>query len=242
MSSPEPDEVLFAYIVVALYVVSLVLIRVDNGVQRLVYYVSKSLHEAEVRYLPLEKAILAVVLGTRKLPHYFQAHTVVILTQLPFKTILRSADYTGRIAKWGTILGAFDIKYMPRTSIKGQVLADLVAEFTEPEIKELPSGENMDEKLVGMISQYCLLTWEVYVDGASNQKGSGVGLVLVSPEKVVIEKSLRLDFSVTNNEAEYEILLKEMAMVQRMGGKSIRLFSDSRLVVGQVRGEFEAND
>ena len=98
---------------------------------------SKSLHEAEVRYLPLEKAILAVVLVTRKLPHYFQAHTVVVLTQLPLKTILRSADYTGRIAKWGTILGAFDIKYMPRTSVKGQVLADLVVKFTKPEIEEL---------------------------------------------------------------------------------------------------------
>ena len=81
MFSPKPDEVLFAYIVVASYAVSLVLIRVDNGIQRPVYYVSKSLHEAEVHYLPLEKAILVVVLGTRKLPHYFQAHTVVVLTQ-----------------------------------------------------------------------------------------------------------------------------------------------------------------
>ena len=232
MSSPEPDEVLFAYIAVAPYAVSLVLIRVDNGIQRPVYYVSKSLHETEVRYLPLEKAILVVVLGTRKLLHYFQAHTVVVLTQLPLKTILRSADYTGRIAKWGKILGAFDIKYMPRTSVKGQVLADLVAEFTEPEIEKLPSNGNMDEKSVGTISQYCLPTWEVHVDGASNQKGSGVGLVLMSPEKVVIEKSLRLDFSATNNEAEYEALLERMTMVQRMGGKFIKLFSDSRLVVG----------
>ena len=71
MSSPEPDEVLFAYIAVAPYAVSLVLIRVDNDIQRLVYYVSKSLHKAKVRYLPLEKANLAIVLGTRKLPHYF---------------------------------------------------------------------------------------------------------------------------------------------------------------------------
>ena len=132
MSSPELDEVFFAYIAVAPYAVSLVLIRVDYDVQQPVYYVSKSLHEAEVRYLPLEKAILAVVLDTRKLPHYFQAHTIVILTQLPLKTILRSADYTGRVAKWGTILGVFNIKYMCRTSIKGQVLADLVAKFTKP--------------------------------------------------------------------------------------------------------------
>ena len=175
MSSPEPDEVLIAYIAMAPYAVSLVLIRVDGGVQRPVYYVSKSLHEAEMHYLPLEKAILIVVLGTRKLSHYFQAHTVVVLIQLPLKTILRTANYTGRIAKWGTILGAFDIKYMPRTSITGQVLANLVAKFTEPEIEELPSIGNMDEKLVGTISQYRLPTWEVYVDGASNQKGSGVG-------------------------------------------------------------------
>ena len=87
MSSPEPDEVLFAYIAVASYAVSLVLIRVDNGEQRPVYYMSKSLHKAEV------------VLGTRKLPHYLQAHTVVVLTQLPLKTILRNANYMGRIAK-----------------------------------------------------------------------------------------------------------------------------------------------
>ena len=88
MSSPEMDEVLFAYIVVAPHVVSLVLIRFDSGIQRPVYYVGKSLHEAEVRYLPLEKAILAVVHGTRKLPYYFQAHTIVVLTQLPLKAIL----------------------------------------------------------------------------------------------------------------------------------------------------------
>ena len=92
MSSPETDEVLFAYIAVALYAMSLVLIRVDSGRQRPVYYVSKSLHEVEIHYLPLEKAILVVVYGTRKLPHYFQAHMVVISTQLPLKAILQSAD------------------------------------------------------------------------------------------------------------------------------------------------------
>ena len=80
MSSPVVDKVLFAYIAVALYAISHVLKRVDSGIQRPVYYVSKSLNEAEVRYLPLEKAILAVVHATRKLPHYFQAHTMVVLT------------------------------------------------------------------------------------------------------------------------------------------------------------------
>ena len=224
MSSPVVDEVLFAYIAVALYAISLVLIRVDSGIQQPVYYVSKLLNEAEVRYLPLEKAILVVVHATRKLPHYFQAHIVIVLTQLPFKSVLRSADYTGRIAKWGTILGAFDIKYMPRTSIKGQVLADLVVEFVEcPE--EMEGGsEKRDEGLIGMASIQCLLPWELYVDGAANQRGSGMGLVLVSPERITIEKSLRLNFSVTNNKAEYGALLRGMMMVQKMGGKAVRAF------------------
>ena len=83
MFRPKEDKVLFAYIVVASHVVNLVLVRVENGVQRPVYYVSKSFHEAEVRYLPLEKAILAMVHAMRKLPHYFQTHTIVVLTPLP---------------------------------------------------------------------------------------------------------------------------------------------------------------
>ena len=121
---------------------------------------------------------------------------------------------------------------MPRTSIKGQVLAVLVAEFTEPPMEEWKPVENMDGKLVGIISRHGILPWEVYVDGASNQKGSGIKLVLISPKKVIVEKSLRLNFSATNNEAEYETLLMGIAMVQRMGGKSKKVFSDSRLIVG----------
>ena len=69
-----------------------------------------------------------------------------------------------------------------------------------------------------------------------------MGLVLVSPKKITIKKSLRLNSSTTNNEVEYETLLKGMVMVQKMGGKAVRVFSDSKLVVGQVRGDLEARD
>ena len=148
---------------------------------------SKSLHKAKISYLPLEKAILAVVHGTRKILHYFQANTVVVLTQLPLRAVLRSVDYTGRIAKWGTVLGAFDIKYMPRTAVKGLVLADLVAKFAEPPLEEVTATHNMDRKSVGTISLPEPLFWKVYVDGAVNQRGSRVGLVLVSPEQITIQ-------------------------------------------------------
>ena len=96
--------------------------------------------------------------------------------------------------------------------------------------------------MVGVASIQALRYWELYVDGAANQRGSGVGLVLVSPEKITIEKSFKLNFSTTNNEAEYKALLKGMQMMQKLGGKAVRVFSDSRLVVGQVRGDLEARD
>ena len=136
-----------------------------------------------------------------------------MLTQLPLKSVLRSADYTGRIAKWGMILGAFDIKYMPCTSIKGQVLADVVAEFVECTEEMDGENHNMGERSIGIVFVQCPIPWELYVDKVANQRGSGVGLVLVSPEKITIEKFLRLSFLATNNEAEYEALLMGMRMV-----------------------------
>ena len=203
---------------------------------------TKSLHEAEVHYLPLEKAILVVVYATRKLSHYFQSHTVVVLTQLSLRSLLQSVDYIGRIAKWGTILGAFDIKYMPRTSIKGQVLANLVANFTESPLEDRMEKQDMDGKSIGLVSLQEPLSWKVYVDGAPSHRRSGVRLVLISSERVIIEKSLRLDFSAINNEAEYETLLAGMTMVQKMGEKALEIFLDLRLIVSQVEGELEARD
>ena len=95
---------------------------------------------------------------------------------------------------WSALLGAFDIKYMPWSSVKGQVLADLVAKFAEPFVETITEKEDMDGKLVGTISAWEISRWKVYVDGAANQKGSGIGLVLISHEGIAVEKSLRFGF------------------------------------------------
>ena len=131
---------------------------------------------------------------------------------------------------------------MPRTSVKGQVLVNLVVEFTESPLKEKVEKQNMDGKLVCVVSLQEPLPWRVHVDRVTNQRGSGVEVVIISFENIIIEKFLKLDFLATNNEAEYEALLVGMAMVLRMGGKIVKMFSDSRLVVGQVEGELEARD
>ena len=117
-----------------------------------------------------------------------------------------------------------------------------MAEFTESLIGENREEQGMDGKSVGVISLQRALSWNMYVDGATNQRGSGVGLVVTSPEGIIIEKSLRLGFLATNNEVEYEALLEGMTMVQRMEARIVEVFSNSRLVVGQVNGELEARD
>ena len=84
------------------------------------------------------------------------------------KSVLQTADYTRTIALWNTILGVFDIKYMPRTSIKGQVLVDLVAEFAESPIEMVTKQRDVEGKLVGVISALRPPCWKVYVDGTAN--------------------------------------------------------------------------
>ena len=90
---------------------------------------------------------------------------------------------------------------MPRTSIEGQVIANLVVEFVESPLEEEVGKSDMDGKSVGVVSLQEPLSWRVYVDGAANQKGSRMGLVVISPDKIIIEKSLKLSFLATNNKA-----------------------------------------
>ena len=123
--------------------------------------------------------------ATKKLPHYFQAHTVVVLTQLHLQALLRKSDYTGRIAKWGIKLGAYDVKYMSQTTIKGQVLPDFVAVFTEGVLEE-------ENTVMGVLVSPATVapSLKVYIDRPSNRKGAGVGIMLITPEKLIMEKSL----------------------------------------------------
>ena len=168
--APEFGEDLFMYLLVSDHAMSAVLLR-DQGVQQPVYYISKTLVDAETRYLPLEKLVLALVHATRKLPHYFQAHTVFVLTEYPLQSLLKRSDFTGRIAKWGTRLGSFDIRYRPRSSVKGQILADFIVEFT-------PKN---DGKIIYNAKSR---PWKVFIDGASNAMGAGAGIIIITSEGI----------------------------------------------------------
>ena len=111
-------EDLFMYLSVSEHALNTVLLR-DQGVQQPIYCISKTLVDAETRYLPLEKLVLALVHATRKLPQYFHAHTVFVLTEYPLQSLLKRSNFTGMIAKWGIQPGSFDIRYRPQNAVKG---------------------------------------------------------------------------------------------------------------------------
>ena len=117
----------FPYLAVSESAVSSVLVREDNKVQHLVYYVSKRLLDAELRYPDMEKLAYALVISFRKLRPYFQAHTVEVLTRYPLRQVLQKPKASGHLLKWAMELGQFDIHFRLRTTIKGQALADFVA-------------------------------------------------------------------------------------------------------------------
>jgi hypothetical protein len=99
-------------------------------VQKPVYYVSEVLHEAKARYPEMHKLLYAILIASRKLRHYFQAHKIVVVTSYPLRAILHNSNATGNIAKWATELAGFQLDFQPLHAIKSQVLADFVAEWT----------------------------------------------------------------------------------------------------------------
>ena len=113
-------ETLYLYLLVTEVETSSVLIWLEEGVQRPVYYTSKALLPAKTRYSPAEKIALALITIARKLRPYFQAHTIEVYTDCPLKLILQKPELSGRLTKWVVELSGFDIRYTPKAAIKGQ--------------------------------------------------------------------------------------------------------------------------
>jgi len=131
--------------------------------ERPVYFVSKVFKGAELRYQKIEHLALTIITTARKLRPYFQSHKIIVRTNYPVKQVLSKPDLEGRMVSWSVELSEYDLQYVPRSSIKSQVLADFVVEFTSPAQQVAP------------------FVWLLLVDGSSNLKGSGAGIILEGP-------------------------------------------------------------
>ena len=121
----------------------------------------------------------------------------------------------------------FDIEYHPRTSIKAQALADFIAKFT------FPDEDNLTNEAV---------RWTIQTDGLSAQKRGGVGVVITAPDGEVLKYGVQLKFPATNNEVEYEGILTGLKLKKALRVKNLLVQSDSKLVIGQIKGEYEAKE
>ncbi|GKV25935.1 hypothetical protein SLEP1_g35307 [Rubroshorea leprosula] len=219
LSKPVDGECLYLYLGVTEEAVSSVLLREENKRQKPICYVSKVLQGAEQNYPLAEKAAFALVCTARKLRAYFQSHQIVVYTDLPLRKILQKPELSGRLIGWSVELSEYDLKFQPRTTIKGQAIADFLVEC----ISVIEVDKALDYP-----------AWVLYVDGAANIEGSGAGAVLIGPDGFKSEHALRFKFQTTNNAAEYEALIYGLKLASELKVQSIQVFSDSQLVVGQI--------
>ena len=130
LSPSKQVEELYLYLAVSPTAVNSAVLREENGQQLPVYYTSRAFKGAEERYPPMEKLAFALITVARKLQPYFQAHTIVLLTNHPLRKAMNKPNTTGLLIQWSIELSEFDIDYRSRTAIKAQALADFIAEFT----------------------------------------------------------------------------------------------------------------
>ena len=228
LSPSVMGEELFLYLAVTPHTVSSALIREEGKVQKPVYYTSKALRRAEGRYPLIEKLAFALITASRKLRHYFQAHVINVMTDHLLKKAMNKLEAAGRLIRWAVELSEFDVRYQPRHAIKAQALANFMAEFT-------PSCGDIEGMEANKI-------WIIHVDGSSTQHAGGIGVVLQSPEGDKLKYKLRLQYQPTNNEVEYEALLKGLELAKSVEAMSILVLGDSQLVMGQVNGTYEAKE
>jgi hypothetical protein len=169
-------------------------VETEKGkLQCLVYFVSEALAGSKLLYSELEKIAYAVIMATRKLKHYFEAHKVTVLTDQPLNDLFINKEASSRIAKWATELSEYTIDFGKRSAIKSQVLADFIVDWTSP------SNVTTDKELVPV--------WEIRCDGAWGRKGAGIAAIVTSPTGIKLRYAARLDYrdpsdGCTNNTTE----------------------------------------
>nr|XP_043629940.1 uncharacterized protein LOC122601246 [Erigeron canadensis] len=237
LTAPIAGETLTLYLAASKECVSAVLLAERNNGQMPMYFVSRALKGPKINYPCLEKLALALVHAARRLRRYFQGHPFRVLTDKPIRQVLAKPEVSRRLAKWAIEQGKHEISFHPRTSTKGQILADFLAETDSSDV----TGKGKEVQEVQATQEKESSKWTLFTDGASNQEGSGAGLILIDPEEREYTYALRFNFPASNNEAEYEALLAGLRMAKQMGVKKIQVFVDSQQVANQINGTFEAN-
>ena len=166
------------------------------------------------------------------------AHTTHLIAKIdPLKHLFSKATLTGRLAKWMMVLSEFDIEYIERKAIKGQAIADQLADF--PVKDSMPIQVEFPDEHILHITAH---TWKMFFDGSNMQNGSGAGILFVSPHGYTIPNSYKILFPCTNNIAEYEALTNGLKLAIEWNIIELHVFGDSQLIINQVNEEYQTKD
>ena len=204
-------------------------------VQRPVYFVSSLLQGARSRYSGVQKLLFGLLMASRKLRHYFQAHEITVVTRFPLKRILQNPEATSRIVEWALELSSFGLKFESTSTIQSRALAEFIAEWAPTPDEEIPE--------TSIPVKETSKEWLMYFDGAFSLQGAGAGVLLVAPTREHLKYVVQMHFpkeQATNKTAEYEGLLAGLKIAADLGIKKLIVRGDSQLVVRQVNKNYQS--
>jgi hypothetical protein len=219
---PQHDKPFYVYLSVGDTSIASVVIQVHDGKERVVFYLSRRMLDAKTRYPDIEKLYLCLFFTCTKLRHILlSAETIVICKSDVIKHMLSAPVSKGRLGKWMFSLSEFDIWYQPARAVKGQALADLIAERINTDIAALS-----------------VHSWAMYFNGSACGDGCGIGILLMSPRGATYSFSIMLPTLCTNNLVEYEAARKGMKLLFEAAAEAVEIFGDSKLMISQLTEEY----
>jgi hypothetical protein len=189
--------------------------------------------------LEVHKLLYAVLITSRKLRHYFQAHKISVVTSYPLKVVHHNPSATGNIAKWAAELAEFELDFLLRHVVKSQVLADFVADWTPLSCHPWGPGDSEPEVKALVFTEP---HWTLFFDGSSCRQGARARVLLLTLDGEQFRYMVHLDFKAINNMAEYEALIFGLSTALSLGVWQLLVKGDSQLIIKQVKGECSCND
>ena len=209
-----------------------------KGIEHALYYLSKKFLPYEEKYNLVEKMCLIMIWATKKLRYYFQYYKIQAVSKIdPLTYLFQVPALTGKMSRWLVLLIEFDIEYITTKVIKGRAVAKFLA-LNAVEGKEQWNLEFPDENLA-LIEYH---EWKLYFDGAVNNRGVWLRVILIMLEGETISMAKKLDFKVTNNMAECEACIYGVEAAWAAGANDLLVYGDSLLVISQANEEWEVKE
>jgi ribonuclease HI len=221
---PQLNKPFKLYVAADAQTIGSALMQEFEGKERVVAY--RKLLDPETRYSAAEKLCLCVYYSCTKFQYYLLNVECVVYSKFDvIKHMLSMPILNGRIGKWILALSKFDLKFESAKAVKGQIIADFITEHRDPSIDLLE-----------------IAPWALFFDGSSCGKGGGVGILLIPPRGEMFEFAIPIQPAVTNNQAEYEALLRGLQYLKEAKATSVEIYGDSELVIKQLNGQYECRN